>query len=251
MQIFNNRFRVLDCLINRTNTLHATRAIRERIASQEGGYICFSNVHTIVEAQKDVRLREITNNSFLSVPDGMPLSLVAKWRRMNDVSRVAGPDFMPYFIQSVKGLRHFFFGSTPETLEKMETNFRNQFPQASIVGSYSPPFNAISDKEMEKILSIINGARPDVVWVGLGAPKQEYWMAEHWQNLKPAILMGVGAAFDFHAGKIARAPEWMRKASLEWLYRLYKEPRRLWKRYLITNSLFVYHLIRDVTVSKS
>ncbi len=244
--IDNERFEVLDCLISRTNMSHALQKVLGRIANRQGGYVCFSNVHTVVTAQKDLRLREITNNSFLSVPDGKPLSIVGKWRGIAGVGRVAGPDFMPYFIQMAKGVRHFFFGSTPETLEKLVANIRRQYPETIIVGSYSPPFGAVSDGEMGRILSIINQARPDIIWIGLGAPKQEYWMADNWQKLRPAVLMGVGAAFDLHAGQIPRAPDWMMKISAEWLYRLYKEPRRLWKRYLVTNFLFICYLAKHV-----
>lgn len=244
------RFKVLDCWINRLDMLHAAQLVRDRIASGGGGYVCFSNVHTVVTACKDNRLREITDNSFLSVPDGKPLSLVGKMQGLRDVGQVAGPDFMPYFFEEAKGVRHFFYGSTPDTLEKLTRNFKQKFPGASIVGSYSPPFRALTVTEEEEILAIIKLAKPDVIWVGLGAPKQEYWMADQWERLQPAILMGVGAAFDFHAGKIARAPEWMRKMSVEWLYRLCQEPRRLWKRYLVTNSLFFYYLMKSAVVAR-
>lgn len=243
--IDGTRFTVLDCLISRVDTLSATQLLLDLIAKKQGGYVCFSNVHTVIMARQDLHLREITNNSILSMPDGKPLSLLAKWRGIADVDRVAGPDYMPYFIQTAKGIRHYFFGSTPEVLEELVISIRRQYPDAVIAGSYPPPFGNISVSEMEKILRIINQAKPDVIWVGLGAPKQEYWMAEHWRKLKPAILMGVGAAFDVHAGKIPRAPGWMRKMSIEWLYRLYQEPRRLWKRYLVTNTLFCYYLLLD------
>ncbi len=241
----NERFEVLDCRISRTNISHALQAVLDRIASRQGGYICFSNVHTVVSARKDLRLRDITNNSFLSMPDGKPLSIVAKWKGIADAGRVAGPDFMPYFIQAAKEVRHFFFGSTHETLEKLVENLKKQFPDIVIAGYYSPPYGAVPDEAMKEIISVIHQAKPDIVWVGLGAPKQEYWMAKHWQQLKPAVLMGVGAAFDFHAGKVPRAPEWMRKMSIEWFYRVYQEPRRLWKRYLYTNLLFFYYLMTD------
>ena len=240
----NERFEVLDCLVSRTNMSHALQKVQGRIANRQGGYVCFSNVHTVVMARKDLRLRGITNNSFLSVPDGKPLSIVGKWRGIADVGRVAGPDFMPYFIQMAKGTRHFFFGSTPETLEKLMANIRSQYPETIITGGYSPPFGAVSSSEMGKILSIINQATPDIIWIGLGAPKQEYWMADNWQKLRPAVLMGVGAAFDLHAGHISRAPDWMKRLSLEWLFRLSQEPRRLWKRYLVTNTMFLYYLLK-------
>jgi exopolysaccharide biosynthesis WecB/TagA/CpsF family protein len=245
------RHRILDCKITRADMPRAIQWTIDRLDARKGGYVCFSNVHTVVTARKDARLRDIINNSFLSLPDGKPLSVVSRLQGVRDIDQVAGPDFMPLFIQRTTHIRHFFYGSTPETLEKLQTNLARRFPHARFVGSYSPPFKEVSSVEMAAVLARINQAKPDVIWVGLGAPKQEYWMAEYWQALKPAILMGVGAAFDFHAGKITRAPQWMSKLCIEWLFRLCQEPQRLWKRYLVTNSLFFYYLIMDtLTVAK-
>lgn len=244
----DERYPVLDCLISRTDMQRAARSISERIRSEQGGYVCFSNVHTVVTARRDLRLRQATNDSFLSVPDGKPLSIVAKMQGIRDVGQVAGPDFMPYLIKTGGDTRHFFYGSTSATLEKLQANLARQFPDAKLVGVYSPPFRALSETESLEIVGIIKRACPDVVWVGLGAPRQEYWMATHWQQLKPAVLLGVGAAFDFHAGQIARAPEWMKALSVEWIHRLCQEPRRLWKRYLVTNSLFIYYLMKNMLV---
>lgn len=240
------RFRVLDCWINCVDMPKAAEYVSDRIGTGEGGYVCFSNVHTVVTARHDSRLKQITNGSFLSLPDGKPLSIIGRLRGVQGVGHVAGPDFMPYFLQTVKEARHFFYGSTEETLEKLKNNLARRFPAARIVGTYSPPFRDFSADEQNEVVSIVNRAKPDIVWVGLGAPKQEYWMEQHWRRFKPAILMGVGAAFDFHAGQIARAPEWMKKLSLEWLFRLSQEPQRLWKRYLVTNSLFVFYLLSDL-----
>lgn len=242
-----SRFRVLDCWINCVDMPKAAEYVSDRIGTGEGGYVCFSNVHTVVTARRDARLKEATNNSLLSVADGKPLSLLAKMRGIADVSQVAGPDFLPYFFQSVPGARHYFYGSTEDTLEKLLTNLRSKFPESKIVGHYAPPFRDLTRCEKARVVETITQAKPDVIWVGLGAPKQECWMADNWVQLKPAILMGVGAAFDIHAGKILRAPAWVRRLSMEWLYRLSKEPRRLWKRYLITNFLFVYYLFKSET----
>lgn len=217
----------------------------ERVRTGLGGYVCFSNVHSIVVAAMDPCLRGIINNSFLTLPDGKPLSVIARLKGYSDVSQVAGPDFMPMLIQQSTGLKHFFYGSTNTVLQALTSNLKQKFPHANIVGSYSPPFRNLSSSESSEIITFINNAKPDIIWVGLGAPKQEYWIAKNWQKLRPAILMGVGAAFNFHANEKKRAPVWMRNLCLEWLYRLAHEPKRLWRRYLVTNSLFIYYLIRD------
>ncbi len=245
-----DRFDILNCKISTVTIKTAMEAVIDRIKSGEGGYVCFSNVHTVVTSKEDLSLRESTNNSFLSMPDGKPLSVYARLKGYTGVEQVAGPDFMPYFFQNSAGVKHYFYGSTPETLNKLISNFSTLYPKAIIAGSYSPPFRELTSEEINKNIAEIKQSGADVVWVGLGAPKQECWMAEHWQELKPAILMGVGAAFDFHAGVKPRAPEWMKKSGLEWLHRLLSEPGRLWKRYLVTNTKFVFYLLAEVLLRK-
>ena len=247
----HDRFDVLDCKISIANIKTAKEAICDRIKSGNGGYVCFSNVHTVVTAKNDTLLQESTNNSFLSMPDGRPLSVYANLKGYSDVGQVAGPDFMPYFLNNAKDVKHYFYGSTPDTLKKMVINFSKLYPEAIIAGTFSPPFRDLSSDEIKKNIEDIKISGAQVVWIGLGAPKQEVWMAEHWEQLKPAVLMGVGAAFDFHAGVKPRAPEWMKKYSLEWFYRLCSEPGRLWKRYLITNTKFIFYLLSDSMFRKS
>ena len=244
------RFDILECSISAVNMETAYLAVFDRIQSGEGGYVCFSNVHTVVTAKKDKVLRGVTNNSFMAMPDGRPLSVVGRWMGVSNVRQVAGPDFMPYFFERAKGIKHYFYGSTPETLEKLVTNFSALYPEAIIVGTYSPPFRELTIDEINNDLKVIKKSDADIIWVGLGAPKQEYWMAEHWEQLKPAILMGVGAAFDFHAGNKPRAPKWMKKYGLEWFHRLCSEPGRLWKRYLLTNTKFVLYLLSNTLFRK-
>ena len=246
----SDRFDILGCKISTTNTQAAMEAICNRIKSGNGGYVCFSNVHTVVTSRENSKLREITNNSFLSMPDGKPLSVYANLRGYRDVEQVAGPDFMPYFFGSSKSIKHYFYGSTPEILEKLVSNFSELYPEAVVVGAYSPPFRELMPDEIKKTIEDIKNASADIVWIGLGAPKQEIWMADHWEQLKPAILMGVGAAFDFHAGAKPRAPEWMKKYGLEWFHRLCSEPGRLWKRYLITNTKFIFYLLFDIVTRR-
>jgi len=245
-----DRFDILGCKISVATPKTALEAICDRIKSGDGGYVCFSNVHTVITSKENDALLKSTNNSFLSMPDGKPLSIYANLKGYKNVQQVAGPDFMPYFFKQAEGVKHYFYGSTPETLEKLTENFLMFYPGAIISGAYSPPFRDLTPAEIEKIIADIKSSGADIVWIGLGAPKQECWMAEHWQQLQPAILMGVGAAFDFHAGIKPRAPMWMKKYSLEWLHRLSSEPGRLWKRYLITNTKFLFYLLLDVVFRK-
>ena len=157
------------------------------------------------------------------------------------MQRVTGPDYMLKTIALglSQGWRHYFYGSTPETLEKMEKALREEYPDIQIAGMYSPPFRALSAEEDGAIVEKINEAAPDFVWVGLGAPKQEIWMHDH-QGRVQGLMVGVGAAFDYTAGNISRAPQWMQKHNLEWLYRLMQDPKRLFKRYFVTNTTYIF-----------
>lgn len=237
------RYDVLDCSICRVDLKKATDLLIENVERGCGGYVCFSNVHTVVMARQDIELRRATNNSFMSVPDGRPLMLLAKLRGLSDVGHVPGPSFMPHLFGEYKTIKHYFYGASPDTLARLTAALQQRYPESIIVGHYSPPYRDLTAEEDAAAIAAINACGPDVVWVGLGAPKQERWMAKHWEDLRPATLLGVGAAFDITAGVVRRAPAFMRTLSLEWLYRLCQEPRRLWKRYLVTNCLFIYYLI--------
>ena len=160
------------------------------------------------------------------------------------MKRTTGPDYMKEILQISKeeGYRHFFYGSTEETLKKLQRTLNRSYPNVQVAGMYSPPFRALSSEEDEKIVEMINESNADFVWIGLGAPKQERWMAEHQGRVK-GFMIGVGAAFDYEAGNIERAPMWMQKANLEWLYRLLQEPKRLFKRYFYTNTKFIWNAV--------
>lgn len=209
-----------------------------------GDYICVSNVHTTVTAYEDKEYKEIQNGGILAIPDGGPLSSVGRRRGAKDMSRTTGPSYMGEIIKESeeKGWKHFFYGSTQETLDKLKEELNKSYPGLDIVGMYSPPFRVMTEEEDKGIINEINMASPDFLWVGLGAPKQERWMAAHQGKVK-GLMVGVGAAFDYYAGNIERAPEWMQKTNLEWLYRLLQDPKRLFKRYLITNSKFIWNAI--------
>ena len=205
-----------------------------------GDYMCVSNVHTTVTAWEDKDYCNIQNSSIMSIPDGGPLSSVGRKRGFQDMERTTGPNYMEEILKvSVeKGYSHYFYGSTEETLEKLNKVLKQDYPGLQIAGMYSPPFRELSEKEDEAIVNSINETNPDFIWVGLGAPKQERWMSVH-QGRVNGFMIGVGAAFDYFAGNIKRAPQWMQKCNLEWAYRLMQDPKRLFKRYWHTNMSFI------------
>lgn len=212
----------------------------ENLEKLSGDYICVSNVHTTVTAYKDPSYMAVQNGGIMAIPDGGPLSTTGRRRGFGKMRRVTGPDFMQEAIAAgiSRGWRHYFYGSTPETLKTMEENLQARYPGIQIAGSYSPPFRAMTAQEDREIQERIALAKPDFVWVGLGAPKQEIWMHDH-QGRIPGLMVGVGAAFDYAAENIYRAPSWMQKHNLEWFYRLLQDPKRLFRRYLYTNTVYL------------
>ena len=218
--------------------------LNDNIHALSGDYICVSNVHTTVTAYEDEEYRKVQNGGIMAIPDGGPLSSVGQKRGFKNMKRTTGPSLMEevFKISVSKGYRHFFYGSTDETLEKLYSVLEKTYPGIQIAGMYSPPFRPMTSKEDETIIERINETKPDFVWVGLGGPKQEKWMAAH-QGLINGLMIGVGAGFDYHAGNIERAPEWMQKSNLEWVYRLLQDPKRLFGRYWHTNTKFIWNAI--------
>ena len=192
-------------------------------------------------AYEDEQYRKVQNEAFLAVPDGKPLVLVCKKRGFADAGRIAGPDLMPKILKlsQEKGYSHYFYGSTEKTLTLLKEKLLKSYPDLKIAGMYSPPFRQLTEEEDRQIIRQINESRPDFIWVGLGAPKQEIWMNAHKEKVN-GLMLGVGAAFDFHAGTVKRAPGWMQEWCLEWLFRLCQDPKRLIKRYLKTNTKFLW-----------
>ena len=219
--------------------------LEEHISELKGEYICVSNVHTTVTSYRNADYCAVQNDGIMALPDGGPLSYVGR-KRGYKIERVAGPDLMSEIFEHSRenNFRHFFYGSMPETMEKMKEKLEQRYPGIQIVGEYCPPFCDLSTEDDEKIVKIINQTRPDFVSVGLGAPKQERWMAKHKGKVQ-GLMIGVGAGFDYFAGNIKRAPIWMQKACLEWLYRLLQEPKRLFLRYFQTNFLFIVYIWRE------
>lgn len=230
-----------------TNLKAACEIIDSWIRSQNKAYVCVIPVSTIVECQDDKEYMEIVNHADMATPDGMPLVWLGKLKGYKDISRTYGPDLMLAVCEMSQKMRytHYFLGSTPEVCRLLEVKLKERFPRLSIVGKYSPPFGEWSLEEDEKIVEEINRVHPDILWVGLGSPKQDYWMYRHRDNIDTSVMLGVGAAFDFIAGTKKQAPRWMQKAGLEWFFRLCCEPKRLWRRYLIGNPKFIYYLLTD------
>lgn len=240
----------IDILGSKINVITMQEVINkteELIKNNNSYYVCVANVHTVVTGKQDMNFNKITNEAAMAVPDGMPLRWVGKHRGYEKMERCSGPDLMIelFKVSEKKGYSHYFYGGTEETLRLLEQKLKEKYPKLNIVGMYSPPFRELTEEEDRKIVDEINNLNPDIIWVGLGAPKQEIWMYEHLNKISCSIMFGVGAAFNFHAGLIKRAPKWMQKTGLEWLYRLLKEPRRLWKRYLSTNLLFIWYLLKN------
>ena len=214
---------------------------------RESRYVCACNVHSVVTAQSDERLAWSLRSADLVLPDGAPVAWFMRQTGHDLQQRVSGPDLMwRYFAAAaVYGESVFFYGSSPETLAALQMRVAQRFPGLQIAGAISPPYRTLTPEEDEANVKLINESGATTLWVGMGCPKQELWMAEHRGRIQ-AVMVGVGAAFAFHAGTARRAPAWMRRLSLEWLHRLASEPRRLARRYAVTNSLFVVASLRQL-----
>ncbi|ANK85029.1 WecB/TagA/CpsF family glycosyltransferase protein [Rhizobium sp. N6212] len=203
--------------------------------------MCVRDAHGVVRCQDDPELRSIHNRAFLVTPDGMPLVWALKRAGHVDSDRVYGPDLMLSVFEAgtSKGIRHFLYGATPETLQHLQARLLAKFPEAEIAGSYAPPFHKLSPQEEADIADRLNRSGADIIWVGLSSPKQELWMARMRDRLDASMLIGVGAAFDFHAGLKRQAPRFIQRSGFEWAFRLLCEPRRLWRRYALVVPTFI------------
>ena len=231
---------ILKTNINVTNMSDTIKYIDGHLDDLRGKYICVSNVHTTVMSYENEEYRKIQNGAAMALPDGAPLSSYSRRKGYKQAQRVTGPDLMLelFAISKEKGYRHYFYGATEETLQSMKEVLERDYPGIQIAGMYAPPFRALTPQEDAQIVAKINEARPDFIWIGLGAPKQEEWMYQHMGQLQ-GVLIGVGAGFDYLAGYIKRAPRWMQRMSLEWLDRLLQDPKRLWRRYFTSNVKFI------------
>lgn len=237
---------ILQTNISVTNMEDTITYLTENLSELRGKYICVSNVHTTVMAYRNEAYRTVQNSADMALPDGKPLAMVSKKRGFPEAERVPGPDLMPkvFEVSQVRGYKHYFYGSTQKTLDLLKEQLQKKYPELQIVGMYSPPFRQLSEEEDKEIIDRINDCKPDFIWVALGAPKQENWMYEHKDKVN-GIMLGVGAAFDFEAGTVKRAPKWMQEMCLEWFHRLMQDPKRLFVRYISTNFSFIWNVWKE------
>jgi N-acetylglucosaminyldiphosphoundecaprenol N-acetyl-beta-D-mannosaminyltransferase len=240
-----SRVNILGVGVSAITMAMALRTIDEWITQRVPHYVCVTSVHGVMESQRDAILRQIHNRAGMVTPDGMPLVWLSRLMGFGYVERVYGPELMLAACQRSieKGYRHFFYGGGPGVAEILATRLHARFPTLQVVGLDTPPFRPLTPAEDRTVVVRINTAQPDIVWVGLSTPKQERWMASHIGRLQAPVLIGVGAAFDFHAGLKQQAPRWIQRSGLEWLFRLVMEPRRLWRRYLINNPGFLWLIL--------
>ena len=237
------RVNIIGVPISAVNMNDCIDNIFENIEAVKGNYICVSNVHTTVTAHDDPQYHKVQSESFMSLPDGKPLSIIGK-KSFPNMERVTGPDLMrEIFLESKKrNLRHFFYGNTQENLDKLIQVLKRDYPYLSVTGYEASVFRGMSAEEVSDLAKRINATHPDFVWVALGAPRQERF-CYRMKNRINGVMVGVGGAFNVLAGIVPEAPKWMQNLSLEWLYRLIKEPKRLFKRYAVTNTKFLWYVI--------
>jgi N-acetylglucosaminyldiphosphoundecaprenol N-acetyl-beta-D-mannosaminyltransferase len=243
------RVNVLGVGLSVLNLERARAVIAEAIAARRKGYIAVTGVHGVSEAQDDPEFRRILNGSLLCTPDGMPMVWMGRLVGHKHMDRVYGPDLMELICKSgvAPGWKHFFYGGAPGVAEQLKARLEQRFPGLNVVGTFTPPFRPLDAQEENALVGAVAAAKPDLFWVGLSTPKQERFMAAYLPKLDTTLMLGVGAAFDFHAGKVKQAPRWIQRSGLEWAYRTSQEPRRLWKRYARNNPLFIARALLQKT----
>lgn len=228
--------------VNVINMEDAVRMSDELIRADGRGYVCVTDVHGVIEAQDDEEFRAILNNSYMTTPDGMPLVWTARLQGHKQMERVYGPDLLMALcsVSVARGYRHFFYGGKPGVAERLTGVLQEKFPGLQVVGTYVPPFRALTAAEERDLQKTLVEVKPDIFWVGLGLPKQERFMAQYCGRLETKLMIGIGAAFDIHAGLVKEAPAWVKRAGLQWMHRLCQEPRRLWRRYTTCIPRFLW-----------
>jgi N-acetylglucosaminyldiphosphoundecaprenol N-acetyl-beta-D-mannosaminyltransferase len=233
---------VLGVAVDAVNMEEALKQVSALLQSPRKGYVCVAGVHGVMEAQRDTQLMQIYSRSAMTIPDGMPLAWVGRMQGHKGMQRVAGPDLMIEIFRRSQfaHVTHFFYGGREGIANELRERLEQQFPWVRIVGAYTPPFRSLSDAEESEMIASIAVLKPDIIWVGIGCPKQEIFMARYLPYLETKLMFGVGAAFDFHTGRIRDCAGWIKQAGLQWLHRLLQDPKRLWWRYLRTIPAFLW-----------
>lgn len=240
-----NNLNILGVRIDPVNIPYAIKLLDDFIRQNGKGFVTVTGVHGIMESQNSKSVKQAHDHSYLTVPDGMPLVYIGRWKGFKQMDRCYGPDLMMAIMEeSLKhNWTHYFYGGKEGVAEQLKSIFENKCPGIKIVGTYTPPFRPLNENEKRQFVAEINKLKPRFIWVGLSTPKQELFMHEYLPLLNTNIMIGVGAAFDFHTGQISMAPRWMQRMALEWLFRLITEPKRLWKRYFYIVPTFIFYFI--------
>jgi N-acetylglucosaminyldiphosphoundecaprenol N-acetyl-beta-D-mannosaminyltransferase len=244
-----NRFKnpaakLLGIAVEALNMELTLKRISGELEARRKGYICMAGVHGIMEAHRNAELAAIYAGSSITVPDGTPTVWVGRWEGHKAMQRVAGPDLMleVFRRKEFADYTHFLYGGEEHVAEELRERFTQRFPWARIVGTYTPPFRDLNAEEEESLIARICELKPDIIWVGISTPRQERFMHRYLNRLDTTLMFGVGAAYDFHTGRIHDAPQWIKTIGMQWLHRLLQDPRRLWKRYLRNNPAFLWHI---------
>ena len=242
-----DRVNILGVGVHALNLSSAIDVLDRAVANGQKGYVAVTGVHGIMEAQDDSKFKNILNQALLTTPDGMPTVWIGRDRGYSDMRRVYGPDLMLNVCRRFvdRGCNHFLYGGEPGVAKNLAEHLEKIVPGVRIVGTYTPPFRPLNLAEERDLIRRVRELRPEFFWVGLSTPKQERFMAEYIDKLDTKVMLGVGAAFDILSGRVKDAPDWVKTSGLQWLHRLFQDPRRLWKRYLINNPRFAYRILRE------
>jgi len=239
---------ILGVKVHATDMDRALARVESALANGDKGYVCVTGVQGVMEAQVDSNLKRIINHSLLTTPDGRPTVWVGWLRGFFKMRQVTGPDMMLRIsaLSAEKGYTHFFYGGNDGVAEQLKDSLTRRFPGMKVVGTYTPPFRPLNEEEEAGLIRMVAETKPDFFWVGLSTPKQERFMDQHLSKLDTKLMFGVGAAFDIHTGRIKDAPYWMKVTGTQWMHRIYQDPARLWRRYLVNNPKFVYRITLEL-----
>ena len=240
--------KILCVKVHATDMDRALSRIESVLERGDKGYVCVTGVQGVMEAQVDSNLKRIINGSILTTPDGRPTVWVGWLRGFFKMRQVTGPDMMLRIcaLSAEKGYTHFFYGGTEGVADQLKDSLTQRFPGMKVVGTYTPPFRPLNPAEEAELIRTVSELKPDFFWVGLSTPKQEKFMDQYLSKLDTKLMLGVGAAFDIHTGRIKDAPYWMKLTGVQWMHRIYQDPRRLWRRYLVNNPKFVYRITLEL-----